>query len=97
MTALASVELGRLGEALRARGLDGWLVYDFHGLNPLMARLLGPTGMLTRRLFLWLPAEGPPRLIVHNIDLIGVGDFPGEVTVYTTWQELQRYLGELAK
>jgi len=97
MTALASVELGRLGEALRARGLDGWLVYDFHGLNPLTARLLGPTGMLTRRLFLWLPAEGPPRLIVHNIDLIGVGDFPGEVTVYTTWQELQRYLGELAK
>ena len=97
MTALASVDQGHLGEALRARGLDGWLVYDFHGLNPLTTRLLGPTGMLTRRLFLWLPAEGSPRLIVHNIDLIAVGDFPGEITVYTTWQELQQYLRELAK
>ncbi len=97
MTALASVDMERLGEVLRDRGLDGWLVYDFHGLNPLTGRLLGPTGMLTRRLFLWLPAEGPPRLIIHNIDRMAGREFPGEVTVYTTWQELHQYLGELVK
>lgn len=97
MTALASVDMERLCEVLRDRRLDGWLVYDFHGVNPLTARLLGPTGMLTRRLFLWLPAEGAARLIVHNLDRIAGRGFPGDVTVYTTWQELHQYLGELAK
>jgi Xaa-Pro aminopeptidase len=53
--------------------------------------------MLTRRLFLWLPAVGAPRLIIHNIDRIAGRGFPGDVTVYTTWQELHQSLGELFK
>lgn len=97
MSALESVDMERLATVLRDRGLDGWLVYDFHGVNPLTVRLLGPTGMLTRRLFLWLPVEGSPRLIVHNIDRLAVREFPGEIVVYTTWQELHQHLGELAK
>ncbi|MDH5551541.1 MAG: aminopeptidase P family protein, partial [Gemmatimonadota bacterium] len=60
MTALAHLDLDALGAALKQRGLDGWLIYDFHGINPVARRMLGPTGMLTRRLFLWLAAVGPP-------------------------------------
>ena len=97
MTALDSVDTDRLKEVLRQNGMDGWLLYDFHGLNPLTPRLLGPTGMLTRRLFLWLPAVGPPRLIVHNIDRIAIGVFPGDVSVYTTWQELHELLAILVR
>ena len=97
MSALESVDMERLATVLRDRGLDGWLVYDFHGVNPLTVRLLGPTGMLTRRLFLWLPVEGSPRLIVHNIDRLAVREFPGEIVIYTTWQELHQHLGELVK
>jgi Xaa-Pro aminopeptidase len=97
MTALAHLDLDALGAALKQRGLDGWLIYDFHGINPVARRMLGPTGMLTRRLFLWLAAVGPPRLVVHRIDRPGVGEFPGEVEVYTTWQELHQALTDLAR
>ncbi len=97
MTALDHLDLDAMGAALRQRNLDGWLIYDFHGMNPVARRMLGPTGMLTRRLFLWLAAVGVPRLIVHGIDRPGVGEFPGEVTVYTTWQELHQALTELVR
>ncbi len=97
MTALANLDMHRLSDVLRQRGLDGWLIYDFHGLNPMVSRMLGPAGMVTRRLFVWLPAIGPPQLIVHNIDRIALPEFPGDVTVYTTWKELQQALAELVR
>ncbi len=97
MTAFDRIDLQELTEVLRRRGLDGWLVYDFHGVNPMAARLLGPTGMLTRRLFLWLSAVAPPRLIIHNIDTIAVPDFPGDVAVYTTWQDLHQCLSSVVR
>jgi Xaa-Pro aminopeptidase len=96
MSALNGLDLDRLSAALRQRGLDGWLVYDFHGVNPIARRFLGVKGMLTRRLFIWLPAVGPVTLVVHGIDRPAVGPFPGDVQVYATWQDLHRILRELA-
>ncbi|HVM46199.1 MAG TPA: M24 family metallopeptidase [Candidatus Thermoplasmatota archaeon] len=57
-------------EHLRQKGLDGWLVYDFKGTNPVLKRVLpGPEDrMLTRRVFYWIPAEGRPTLIGSAID-----------------------------
>ena len=43
----------------RADGLDGWLLYDFHGSNPVAQRLAGLDGgghMTTRRWFYLIPA-----------------------------------------
>ena len=97
MTALEHVNLSDLSAALEQRELDGWLVYDFHGVNPLAARLLDPHGMVTRRLFLWLPAVGRPTLVVHGVDHQALAVFPGDVTVYTTWQELHERLEALVK
>jgi len=97
MSALTTLDLDALSAALRQRGLDGWLVYDFHGINPVARRFLGDTGMLTRRLFIWLPAVGPLRLFVHGIDRPSIGGFPGEVEVFTTWQELHQLLAPLAR
>ena len=36
-------------------GADGWLLYDFQGVNPVLGQVLGITGMGSRRLFV-LPA-----------------------------------------
>lgn len=49
--------------------LPGWLIYDFRGLNRIARRFLklGP-GMLTRRVFLYVPAAGEPVLLVHAIE-----------------------------
>lgn len=92
MSPLDGLNLDGLSDALKQRGLDGWLVYDFHGSNPIARRFLRAKGMLTRRLFIWLPAVGPVTLLVHGIDRASVGAFPGEVQVYSTWQELHQML-----
>ncbi len=61
--------LARLQSAVLAAGLDGWLIYDFRGLNPLADQLLHTReAMLTRRWFLFVPARGPATLIHHLIE-----------------------------
>ncbi len=95
MTTLGHIDLDELSATLRQRGLDGWLIYDFHDSNPIARRVLGRAGMLTRRVFLWLPAVGPPQAIVSRIDRSAIGDFAGELNSYTTWQELHQLLTTL--
>ena len=64
-----SPALTRLQAALQGSGLDGWLIYDFRGLNPFAAQLLDLRGeMLTRRWFLFIPAAGAATLIHHRIE-----------------------------
>jgi len=97
MTLLSRIDLKELSEALQALGVDGWLIYDFHGINPVARRVLGHLGLGTRRLFVWLPASGRPVAIVHKIELQPLRDFPGEVRPYATWQELHGALGTLVR
>jgi Xaa-Pro aminopeptidase len=84
-----------LRAGLAAAGADGWLIFDFHGLNPVAGRVLGIPGMATRRLFVLLPAEGEPVAVAHRIELQGFADFPGEVVPYARWEELHAALGPL--
>jgi hypothetical protein len=37
---LAAESLPAFQSALARAGLDGWLIYDFHGLNPIAVGLL---------------------------------------------------------
>jgi len=50
--------------------LDGWLLYDFQGLNPHARTVLGlPAGAhLTRRFFVWVPREGRAVLLHNHIE-----------------------------
>jgi Xaa-Pro aminopeptidase len=65
----ATPDLTRLQTALRGSGLDGWLLYDFRGLNPFAGQLLDLRGeMLTRRWFLYVPTSGAATLIHHRIE-----------------------------
>lgn len=77
-------------EALREFQLDGWLLYDFRGSNPLARRVLGlddrPSG--TRRWFYFVPARGTPTKVVHRIESAALDHLPGATTVYLTWREL---------
>ena len=63
-------ELHRLQEQLQATDLDGWLIYDFQGLNKLAAGLLGlpPGAHLTRRFFVWVPRVGRAAVLHHRIE-----------------------------
>lgn len=89
------IDRAELREALSEAGLDGWLLFAFRGVNPVAVRVLGLTGMNTRRLFVLLPRDGEPVAIVHKIELQGLEDFPGRVIPYARWSELHAVLGSL--
>ena len=38
------MDVGAVQTALRDQGLDGWLLYDFQGANPIAQRLAGLGG-----------------------------------------------------
>ena len=40
-----SLDIAAVQAALREDGLDGWLLYDFRGVNPVAARLTGDRGV----------------------------------------------------
>ena len=97
MALLDGFDFSALGEMLSGLGADGWLLYDFHGLNPVATRVLGMHGMGTRRFFVLLsrPEGGRPVAVAHRIELASFDGFPGEVRPYAAWSELHAVLGPL--
>lgn len=83
--------------AIREADLDGWLMYDFRGSNPLACRVLGfpEGGHRTRRWFYFVPADGVPTKLVHRIESGSLDHLPGDKTVYLKWQELEDGVGRL--
>ena len=76
-----ALDIDSIQRALRADGLDGWLLYDFHGSNPIAAGLAGLTScvqMTTRRWYYLIPTVGQPCGIVHAIERHGLDALPGE-------------------
>jgi Xaa-Pro aminopeptidase len=96
---LAGLDLARVRATLTEQGLDGWLLFDFRGINPIPTRLLGEIGFSSRRLFVLIPRQGDPVALVHKIELgpFGPGQFPGTVVGYAKWEELHAALGEMVK
>src|SRR2546428_7896067 len=81
--------------ALADLGADGWLLYDFRGVNPVTPHVLGLHGLATRRLFVLLPRDGTPVALAHKIELGPFAGFPGEVRPYAAWRELHAGLRAL--
>jgi Xaa-Pro aminopeptidase len=91
-------DVAAIQQTLKAEGLDGWLLYDFHGSNPIAARLLGTANgskMTTRRWFYLVPAAGEPRGLVHAIERRTLDALPGEKVVYAGRQQLDAGLTTL--
>lgn len=85
--------------ALRELRLDGWLLFDFHGLNPVATGLLGLDGLLSRRIFALIPREGAPIAISHAIEQGPWKRWPAEWPRerYSSWRTLEELLGKLVK
>ena len=74
-----------------SKGLDGWLMYDFRGSNPIAQSVAGIDDPgITRRWFCYVPSGGTPIWLVHRIEVSHFTDVLGEVRTYTDWGELQR-------
>ncbi|OWK36610.1 M24 family metallopeptidase [Fimbriiglobus ruber] len=90
-------DLASVQAAIRDQGLDGWLLYDFRGLNVLAARVAGTTdGHRSRRWAYFIPKTGAPKKLVHRIESAGLDHLPGgDKTVYLKWQEFEAGIGHL--
>src|SRR5258708_21030422 len=92
-------DLTAVQSALREEGVDGWLLYDFRGLNVLARRVVQmPEGsMLSRRWFYFVPAQGEPKKLVHRIESGALDAYPGSKSIYLRWQELEAGVAGLVK
>jgi Xaa-Pro dipeptidase len=92
--ALTADTVRRIQEELRTHGLQGWLLYNFRGNNPIASDLLGLPA-LTRRYFVLVPAEGTPVALTHRIEQQPWRGWIGENRPYSSWRELEAALAAL--
>jgi Xaa-Pro dipeptidase len=85
------LDIPAVQQALTQEGLDGWLLYDFQGNNPIATRLAGlaASGKLTtRRWYYFIPAAGEPRGLVHAIERYNLDGLPGDKRPYAGREQL---------
>jgi len=89
--------LPALQRALADAGLDGWLLFDFHGVNPIAGGLLNLDGMVTRRVFALVPREGTPVALTHAIEQGPWRRWPApwRRERYSSWRTLESALASL--
>jgi Xaa-Pro aminopeptidase len=91
--------LSAIQDALRQLQIDGWLLYDFRGINMLAKRVvqLPEDQMLSRRWFYFIPAQGEPHKLVHRIEPKALDHLPGPAETYLQWQQLEERVAALVK
>jgi Xaa-Pro aminopeptidase len=98
---LSAKTLPQIQSALRELKLDGWLLYDFRGTNPIASGVLPLQRdvMLSRRIFALIPADGQPRALSHAIEEDPWKNWPPEWprTRYSAWKSLEANLASLVK
>jgi hypothetical protein len=95
-----ALDIAAVQAALTEDGLDGWLLYDFHGSNPIarsLAGLNGPGKMTTRRWYYMVPAAGEPRALVHAIEPSTLDSLPGRKDLYAGREALATGLDGLVR
>ena len=93
-----ALSIDAVQQALKEDGIDGWLLYDFHGSNPIANRVAGLASsakLATRRWYYLIPADGAPRGLVHAIERHNLDDLPGEKRAYAGREQLAAGLKDL--
>jgi len=96
---LTPESLPRIQAALADAALDGWLLFDFHEANPVAIGMLGLEGLLTRRLFAYIPRRGHPTAVIHAIEQGPWRRWPPEWSriIYSGWRELETAVAGLVR
>lgn len=84
---LDRARLEQIQASLVDLGLDGWLLYDFRGNNPIALAMLGLPA-LTRRFFVFIPSRGAPIALTHRIEQQPWRTWIGQNRPYLSWSEL---------
>ena len=75
--------------------IDGWLLHDFQGNNPILWQLYGSQPHTTRRVDLLIPAQGQVQMLVSAVDAGQFRDFPGAVVPYLDAKQYRAQLSLL--
>jgi len=93
------IDIAAVQAALMADGVDGWLLYDFRGLNSIATAVthINDQGghLATRRWFYLIPAVGAPRGLVHAIEKNCLAHLPGTTERYAGRTQLEAGLARL--
>ena len=83
--------------ALAEADVDGWLLYDFRGINPISQALFRAEGLASRRMIAWVPRSGTPVAITHAIEPGAWAHWPAawERRVYSSWKSLESEIASL--
>jgi Xaa-Pro aminopeptidase len=99
VTQPTGLDIAAVQDALSAEGLDGWLLYDFRGINPIALDVtgVGRQGghLATRRWYYLIPAAGEPRGLVHAIESGTLTHLPGATERYAGREQLEGGLKRL--
>jgi hypothetical protein len=77
--------------------VDGWLLFDFRGINPIMSAVVGEEIVGSRRAYVYLPRGGTPVALVHAVDAELWREWPDAWSrvVWVRREELTRQLAAL--
>ena len=91
------MDIKKIQAALREKGVDGWLLCDFHNRDHLAYRVLGLDfkKMTSRRWFYYIPTKGEPIRLVSGVEPARLDALPGEKKMYRAWGELHASLKEI--
>jgi Xaa-Pro dipeptidase len=92
------LDIAAIQKTLATENVDGWLLYDFHGSNPIAVSLAGLTGRhMTRRWLYFIPASGTPQKLVHAIEPFMLDALPGQKRIYAGRLALEQGISELLR
>ena len=93
-----ALDLPNVQKTLASEGFDGWLLYDFHGSNPIAVNVAGLAGKhTTRRWYYFIPCKGEPRKLVHAIEPFVLDALPGDKSIYAGRLQLEQGVSEILK
>ena len=79
-----ATDLRAAREYLSNIGVAGWLTRDYRYTNPIFFAALGyQPNNLTRPVWLWIPADGEPSLLTHDVDVNRFESDDFEITPYS--------------
>ncbi|HEY8256361.1 MAG TPA: M24 family metallopeptidase [Gemmatimonadales bacterium] len=96
---ITPASLPRLQEVIADARVEGWLLFDFRGRNPIAAAVLGEEIVGSRRVYVLIPPRGKPFALVHAVDAELWRAWPSEWPkhVWVTREELATELGKLVR
>jgi Xaa-Pro aminopeptidase len=94
---VAITDIGAVQGLLSVQRLDGWLLFDKGGENPIATSLIRPEGKPTRSWFYLIPAKGQPTALVHDSEKRSFEHLVGTKVTYTGYRDFDKALRDMLK